>query len=245
MGGGFNEAAILPNTEGLQEVRVINNNFSAEYGHGQSVISLSTKSGTNQYHGEAEYLLVNDALTANANSNNANGSARSPFKVNQLGGAISGPIIKNKLFFFTSYHYLQFNQGQNFLSTVPTDLERVGNFSKTFINVGGVATPAQVYNPFNVTQLATDLYQRAPYPNAIIPNPNPFAVHMYSFYPLPNRTPDDVYNTNNYASSVVNTVRRHTLNNRVDYRMSRHSIYGSGGFDFGGIVYPPPFGKSA
>ena len=62
MGGGFNEAAILPNTEGLQEVRVINNNFTAEYGHGQSVISLSTKSGTNQYHGEAAYLLRNEGV---------------------------------------------------------------------------------------------------------------------------------------------------------------------------------------
>src|SRR6266404_2629124 len=244
MGGGFNEAAILPNTEGLQEVRVINNNFTAEYGHGQSVISLSTKSGTNQYHGEAAYLLRNEGLNANSNSNNANGLARSAFKVNQVGGAISGPIVKNKLFFFSSYHYLRFNQGQNFLSTVPTDLERVGNFSKTFINVGGVATPAQVYNPFSVTQLATDLYQRAPFPNAIIPNPNPYAVHMYSFYPLPNRTPDDVYNTNNYASSVVNTVRRHTLNNRIDYRLGRHSIYGSGGFDFGDITQPRPFGKA-
>jgi hypothetical protein len=244
MGGGFNEAAIVPNTEGLQEVRVINNNFTAEYGHGQSVISLSTKSGTNTYHGEGAYLLRNEALNANLNSNNANGLIRSAFKVNQFGGAISGPIIRNKLFFFTSYHYLRFNQGNNFLSTVPTDLERVGNFSKTFINVGGTATPAQIYDPHNVTQLATDLYQRAAFPGAIIPNPNPYAVHMYSFYPEPNRTPDDVYNTNNYASSVVNTVRRQTLNNRVDYRLGKHSIYGSGGFDFGDIVQPRPFGKA-
>jgi hypothetical protein len=244
MGGGFNEAAIIPNTEGLQEVRVINNNFSAEYGRGQSVISISTKSGTNQFHGEAAYLLRNEALNANTNSNNANGLPRAAFKVNQFGGALSGPIIKNRLFFFSSYHYLRFNQGQNFLSTVPTDLERVGNFSKTFINVGGSATPAVLYNPFQITQVATDLYQRASFPNAIIPNPNPFAVRMYSFYPLPNRTPDDVYNTNNYASSVVNTVRRHTFNNRVDYKLGKHSIYGSGGFDFGDIAQPRAFGKA-
>ena len=112
MGGGFNEAAILPNTEGLQEVRVISNNFTAEYGHGQAVIAFSTKSGTNQYHGQADYLLRNEALNANTNSNNANGLARSPFKVNQFGGAISGPIVKNKLFFFSSYHFLMFNQGK-------------------------------------------------------------------------------------------------------------------------------------
>src|SRR5215813_7497403 len=90
MGGGFNEAAILPNTEGLQEVRVISNNFTADYGHGQSVISFSTKSGTNQYHGQADYMLRNEALNANTNSNKANGLLRSPFKVNQLGAPFPG-----------------------------------------------------------------------------------------------------------------------------------------------------------
>jgi len=73
MGGGYNEAAVIPNTEGLQEVRVISNNFSAEYGHGQGVISMSTKSGTNQYHGQGAWDVRNEALNANTNSNNANG----------------------------------------------------------------------------------------------------------------------------------------------------------------------------
>jgi len=244
MGGGFNEAAILPNTEGLQEVRVISNNFTAEYGHGQGVISMSTKSGTNQYHGQADYLLRNEALNGNSNSNNANLLPRTAFKVNQFGGAVTGPIVKNRLFFSSSYHFLMFNQGTNYLSTVPTALERTGNFSQTFIQSGGVPVAAQVFNPFSVTQLATDLYQRAPFPNAIIANANPYAVKMYSFYPTPNRTPDDVYNTNNYASSEVNTVRRHTLNNRIDYKWGKHSIYGSGGLDFGTINQPRAFGTA-
>jgi hypothetical protein len=244
MGGGFNEAAILPNTEGLQEVRVISNNFTADYGHGQSVIAFSTKSGTNQYHGQADYMLRNEALNANTNSNKANGLARSAFKVNQFGGAVSGPIIKNKLFFFTSYHFLMFNQGQNYLQTVPTDLERKGNFSQTLLSNAGAFVPVQVYNPFSVTQLATDLYQRAPFPNAIIPNPNPYTLHIYSFYPAPNRTPDDPTNVNNFASSKVNTVRQHRLNNRIDFKSGRHSIYGSGGFDYGDITQPRAFGSA-
>ena len=244
MGGGFNEAAIIPNTEGLQEVRVTSNDFSAEYGHGQSVMALTTKSGTNQFHGEANYLLRNEALNANTNSNNALGLRRTAFKVNQIGGAISGPIIKDKLFFFSSYHHLMFNQGVNYLSTVPSALERVGNFSQTFIkSATGTPVPAQLYNPFTVVQIANNLYQRAPYPNAIISNPSPYAVHMYSFYPLPNRTPTDVFNTNNYGSSVINTVRTDTLNNRIDYKKGMHSIYGSGGFDFGTITQPRPFGS--
>src|SRR6185437_1579981 len=103
MGGGYNEAAVMPNTEGLQEVRVISNNFSAQYGHGQAVISMNTKSGTNAYHGQADYTLRNEALNANNMYNNANGIARTAFKVNELGGAVGGRIIRDKLFFFSSY----------------------------------------------------------------------------------------------------------------------------------------------
>jgi hypothetical protein len=243
MGGGFNEAAVVPNTEGLQEVRVTSNDFSAEYGHGQSVMALTTKSGTNQFHGEGNYLLRNEALNANTTSNNTLGIARTAFKVNQIGGAISGPVIKDKLFFFTSYHHLMFNQGVSYLSTVPTALERVGNFSQTFIkSATGAPVPAQLYDPFSVVQIANNLYQRALYPNATIPNPNPYALHIYSLYPLPNRTPIDPFNTYNYASSVVNTVRTDTLNNRIDYKHGMHSIYGSGGFDFGTITQPRAFG---
>ena len=111
MGGEYNEAAVIPNTEGLQEVRVISNNFSAEYGRGQGVISMSTKSGTNQFHGQGTYTIRNEALNANTNSNKANGTPRGPFKSNEWGGALTGPIIKNRLFFSSSFHYLRFNRG--------------------------------------------------------------------------------------------------------------------------------------
>ncbi len=67
---------------------------------------------------------------------------------------------------------------------------------------------------------------------------------MYSFYPEPNRTPNDAYNTDNYTSSKVNTVRRHTLNNRIDYKRGMHSIYGSGGFDYGDVTQPVAFGTA-
>jgi hypothetical protein len=248
MGGGYNEAAVVPNTEGLQEVRVITNDFSAEYGRGQGVVSMSTKSGTNKYHGQGSYLLRNEALNANTNSNKANGIKRGPFKVNELGGALSGPILKNRLFFSSSYHYLRFNKGTTGLSTVPTALEKVGNFSQTLIReTTGLPVPAVVFNPYNVTQQATDLFQRAPYPNAIITNDSPAfaaATYMDSFYPAPNRTPDDVFNTNNYSSFTLQTVRRQSFNNRLDYKRGKHSIYGSTGFGWGKVTTPRAFGTS-
>lgn len=245
MGGGYNEASVIPNTEGLQEVRVIANDFSAQYGHGQSVISMSTKSGTNQYHGQADYLLRNEALNANNNSNNANGISRPPFKVDEVGGAVGGPIRKDRLFFFSSYHYLYHNRGTTSLMTVPTDLERQGDFSHTFIrDSSGQPVPAQVFDPYNVNFVGTNLYQRTAIPNAMIPNPNPYALKMLSYYPEPNRTPDDAFNTNNFQGSSVTAVRRDSLNNRIDYKRGNHSIYGSGGLSYATITTPRYFGKA-
>ncbi|MCU1225027.1 MAG: hypothetical protein JWQ42_3120 [Edaphobacter sp.] len=244
-GAGFNEAAIIPNQEGIQEVRVISNNFTADYGRGMSVMAINTKSGGNQFHGQASYMIRNEALNANTPGNKMQGIRRPAFKVNDFGGGLSGPIIKNKLFFSSSYHFLRFNQGQTYLQTVPTALERVGNFSQTLQqDASGRPVPAQLFDPYHVTQIGTNLYERAQIPNAIIPNPNPVALLMYTFYPVPNRTPDDVYNTNNYTSTVANSVRRHTLSNRVDYKLGKHSIYGSGGLDFGTIQQPRAFGTA-
>ena len=84
MGGGYNEASVVPNTEGLQEVRVISNNFSAEYGRGQSVISMSTKSGTNTFHGSGAYMLRHEGLDSNTFANNAQGIPKREFRVRRL-----------------------------------------------------------------------------------------------------------------------------------------------------------------
>jgi len=158
---------------------------------------------------------------------------------------VGGPIVKDRLFFFSSYHFLRFNSGSTSLLTVPTALERKGDFSQTNIrDASGAAVPAQIFNPFSVTQLGPDLFQRASYPNAIIPNPSPEALLMYSFYPSANRTPDDNFQTNNFSADIIQTTRRHSLNNRVDYHVGKHSIYVSGGLGYGKILTPRPFGKS-
>ncbi len=245
MGGGYNEASVLPNTEGLQEVRIIANDFSAEYGRGQAVVAMSTKSGTNEYHGQGSYRLRNEALMANTYSNNANNVDRNPFKVHELGGAIGGPILRDKLFFFSSYHYLRYNYGSTSLMSVPTALERVGDFSQTNIrDSSGQAVAAMIFDPYNTTQIGTDLYQRASIPGAVITNANPYSLKMFTYYPDPNRNPDDEFNTNNFSASTINTLRRHTLNNRIDYRIGKHSIYGSGGIQKADNITPRPFGTA-
>ncbi len=256
-GGGYNELSVSENTEGLGEVRIVANDYSAQYGHGQGVIQMSTKSGTNQFHGQANYNLRNEALMANTMANKSSWTAttpygiqRPPFKVNEVGGAVGGPILKDKLFFFSSYHYMHFNRGVDNLRTVLTPLEAQGNFSQTLVrNEAGLPSAAVIYDPFNVVQVNSTLYQRVPIPNANLSNypgsqyGQTWFSNAITAYPAPNRTPDDVYNTNNFYTRVIQTIRRHNSNNRADYRLGRNSIYFSGGIDKAMNITPRIYGK--
>lgn len=243
MSSGYNEAAVVPNTEALQEVRVISDDYSAEYGRGQGVVSMIAKSGTNQFHGEVNYHIRNDALNANSNYNNAWGINRPSFKLNDFGGAIGGPIIKDKLFFFTSEHYMIFNQGVPWLFTVPTALERKGDFSQTMIpDFNGNPVNVQIYNPFSVTQVGPNLYQRAQYANAMVTNPNPAALTIFGLYPSPNRTPSDAFGDNNFGETTARTYRKDDNNTRIDYKRGAQSFYASGGIGYGNILTGSPFG---
>ncbi len=238
-GDGFNEMTIVPNIEGLQQSQVISNNFTAEYGHGQSVMEMTTRSGTNEYHGQVNFLFRNQVLNANTWGNKLQGIPRQDFQRSNAGAALGGPILKNKLFFFSSYHYETENQGQGNIETVPTDLERVGNFTQTMQpNAEGQPVPAQLFNPYSVTQVAPNLYQRAPITPAIVtpsllpegPAAYNAALAIFNFYPTPNRQPSDPFNDNNYVTYTTNTLRLQTLNNRVDFKKGKHSIYGTGGY---------------
>ena len=131
--GGSNVSSLrntgntVPNPDALEEFRVDTNNFSAEYGRfGNGVINVVTKSGTNQVHGSAFEFLRNTAL----NANTWNALTKPPLHRNQFGGAVGGPIVRNKTFFFGSYSGLRQNTTTYVSSAVvPTAAERAGNFS--------------------------------------------------------------------------------------------------------------------
>ena len=241
VGSAWNEAAVTPTTEGLQEVRTTVNNYSAEYGRGQGVIIMTTKSGTNQFHGGTFFRHRNDAFNANSYGNNVRGIAKPGFKVNTYGGYFGGPVIKSKTFFFASWEGLKFNEGVIYSRTVPTALERMGDFSRTFANVNGTPTPLQLFDPYDVFPTGNNVFSRAPIPNAIIPPSrlNAAALALASNYPLPNRTPDDAFQTNNFRRGATRFYRRNNLNTRFDHRLGdRHSLYFTGGFTNGTITNP-------
>lgn len=123
-----NTGNILPNPDAIQEFRVQTNSYNAEYGRfANGIINVLTKSGTNQFHGSLFEFLRNDVLNANDWGSQL---AKAPLRRNQFGGTVGGPIKQDKTFFFFSYSGLR-QITSTFLNgaTVPTALERVGDFS--------------------------------------------------------------------------------------------------------------------
>ena len=109
----------LAGAETIKEFQIITNNYSAEYrSQAGAIVSAVTKSGTNNFHGSAYEFLRNDKLDA-AKWEENKGGGKSPFRRNQFGGSVGGPIIKDKTFFFASYEGLRQSQGVNTQARVP------------------------------------------------------------------------------------------------------------------------------
>jgi hypothetical protein len=144
--------------ENVQEFRVESNNYPAEYGTGTGgQISVVTKSGGNAFHGSLFEFLRNDVLDAR---NFFDGSKKSPLRLNQFGGSIGGPIIKDRLFFFASYEGYRLRSGINFLEAVPSAaaaaraVPAIRPLVAAFVGPGAVILPGRSTNPdFDIAQL--------------------------------------------------------------------------------------------
>ncbi len=125
---------VQPAVDAIAEFKVETNSYSAEFGRGNgAIMNAVIKSGTNQFHGDVWEFLRNDKFDAI----NAFDTSRQPYKQNQFGFTLGGPIIKNKTFFFGDYEGLRIRQALPQLSTVPTpgpDGELAGNFSSFLTN---------------------------------------------------------------------------------------------------------------
>jgi hypothetical protein len=120
----------IPSQDVVQEFRVVTNNVPAEYGnYAGGVINLTTKSGTNNFHGAAYEYLRNKVLNANDYFSNANRLARPPLIQNQFGGTVGGPVVKDKTFFFFGFEREVLKTGNLVQTTVPTAAELAGDFT--------------------------------------------------------------------------------------------------------------------
>ena len=184
-----NLVALVPGQDSVSEFRVQTNNNSAEYGRFTGgVINITSKSGTNAYHGDTYEYLRNQKLNANTFFSNAAGLTRPPFVQNQFGSSIGGPIKKDKLFFFAAYEGFRQRAGNTFTETVPTPQELKGDFSGYF---GATGALIPIYDP--ATQCTVNCpatgAQRSPFPGNIIPanriNPVSEAFVNLPMYGLP------------------------------------------------------------
>lgn len=120
----FSSIAFQPAISSIQEFKVDNSTISAEHGQNSgAVVNIATRSGTNEFHGELFEFFRNDALDAR-NFFNFTQTEPPPFKRNQFGGSIGGPIFKDKTFFYSSYEGVRHRQGLNLNSLVLSDAER-------------------------------------------------------------------------------------------------------------------------
>src|SRR5579862_4504258 len=247
-GAYLNVVTVIPTQDVIQEFKVQTNNLGPEYGRfAGGVINLSTKSGTNKFHGSFYEFIRNKVLNANDFFDNRNGVVRPPFTQNQFGVNGGGPIARDRLFFFGSYEGFRLRQGHPFETWVPTDAERSGDFSSSGTNPGGA-----VFNIYDPTTSANCtggngacrtqfIYNGTP--NVIPPGRiDPTAAYMMNtFFPKANITP----NLNgNFADSYSSGGDVNQYNGRIDFHPGqKQSVFGR--YTYSHILSLPdaPFGK--
>jgi len=218
---------INPTFDSISEVKQSLQNFDAEFSYvGGGIASYSTKSGTNQYHGDAfEYLQDNTPGFTTFAANPFNGGLPSaPYRQNQFGGAVGGKIIKDKLFFFGDMQLNRQSLGGSVVTSVPDQLNRGGNFSD-WLKYNSVY---QIYDP--TTGNAATGIGRTPYPNNTIPTSqlSPQAAAIMAYWPTPNI--QQIANApfvNNYAVNGAVAVTGNDFDTREDYYFNqKNAIFG-------------------
>jgi hypothetical protein len=195
-----NVNTLVPTQDAVQEFRVSTNDISAEFGgYGGGVVQISTKTGTNEFHGNAYEYFRNTALDANDWFSNHEGLGKSPLHQNQYGANLGGPIWRNKAFFFFSWEHESLISASPINATVPTTAELSGNFS---------GDPQIIYDP----------QTHQPFPGNIIPSGriNPIALKIVQLEtPNESRVAQHPYTTNFYASAPIEGFQNQ-FNARID-----------------------------
>ncbi len=216
---GFTGISVFPSIDAIEEFKVQGSNYSAEFGRSLgSVLNVVYKSGTNQIHGSAYEFLRNSVLDANNFFDNSRGRDLLSFKRSQFGGTITGPIRRDKTFFMGAYEGLRERSFNNSTFTVPTALERQGDFSRTFASNN---QRILIYDPFTTRQSGST-FVRSVFPDNKIPvnRFDPVASNVLKYYPLANTAGNPVTNANNYSQSGSQQVNLDNWDVRVDHNIS-------------------------
>jgi hypothetical protein len=194
--------SVKPSIDAIQEFKLETHNYGAEFGRGGgAVVQVSTRSGTNQFHGTLFDFLRNDKLDANNFFNS--GRPKPPYRQNQYGGTLGGPVKRDRLFFFGSFEGTNIREKLTRLSTVPQPRQIAGDFS-------GIAN---IFDP--ATQAPNN--SRLQFPNNMMPanRIDPVAVQVLKLYPAPNRP-----GVQNFLFNAPRNLDAYKYDGKVDWRIS-------------------------
>jgi hypothetical protein len=222
--GGNSNVYYQPSVEIVQEFKVQNNSFSAEFGNnGGTIVNMVLKQGSNAFHGSGWWY----GQRSNFDARDFFNTGDKPDHVrDQYGFAVGGPIIKNKTFFFADFEKIRQQDPTNLEGIVPTALERAGDFSQSPANSSGI------YNPFACVP-TPDSCVRDPFPGNKIPagDINPIGQAILNLYPMPNIA-GAVFPNPNWRKVIigidpawqfdVKLDHQFTTNHRINGRYSRH-----------------------
>ncbi len=224
---------VRPAVEGIQEFKVLTNNAGAEYGRAAgAVVVITTKSGGNKFNGSAFEFFRNSAL--DARNFFANPSLpKPPFRLNQFGGSLGGPIVRSKAFFFGNYEAYREVFGDTQRVSVPTAAMRAGDFRGVTAN--GIFDPLTTRANPNGSGTIRDRF-----PNDMIPANrfDPIGRQLVNLYPLP-QLPGSF---NNYVANPKKVSSMHRADGRVDYTQSaNNTFFGRYSIDQGDLIIPDTF----
>ncbi len=237
-----------PSVDVIEQFNVITNAYSAEYGRSPgAVVSVNTRSGTNQFHGLAFEYLRNNYFDANDFFSDQNRLRKPENNQNQFGGSFGGPIRKDRLFFFGNYEGTRIKQGVSRISTVPLPNERAGDFSVATGATVGVKYPT-LYDPLTCAPIYSGKNCTA-FVNNIIPSAriDTAVAKLIALFPQPNITVEGTTpDTNNYIRNALLTDNDDSYDGRIDWTpSSADTVFGRYNYSNRSRAIPGYFGGLA
>ena len=208
---GFQAQATKPSVDAVGEFKVVTNNMSAEYGYRMGAkILVSTKSGTNQFHGSLYEFIRNDKLDGTNFFANRVGSEKPTLRRNQYGGTFGGPIVRNTLFGFFSFQGTKDRAGQSFTASVPSRAALGGDFSEQ------PHPDRDIFDP-----LTLENGTRSQFPNNTIEPSrfDPVATALFSNYPAANISGKE-HLRNNHFYAPADTIDHDQYDMRFDWNVN-------------------------
>lgn len=216
--------------------------------------NLSLKTGTAAFHGTLYENNQNNFLNANFYQNKQTHTPVPPVHVNEFGGAVGGPVWlpkiydgrKRKTFFFFSYNYILTKApGSTGFMSIPTALERQGDFSQSFVVSNGVRFPIRIYDPTTISGGTRQPFSCNGLPNVICPNRiSPIAAAYLKFIPAPDNAGDGANtDSNNYVKKTVMDDKMPSYALRIDQAWNNaHHSYASLRYNTWNELSFDPFG---